>query len=194
MPSPRPIPWCRRLSRYSRLRCSFLASILLLSSARPVRSQTTSADEYEIRAAMLINLTKFISWPAWKMDSAHPQFVICILGSDSIGPIADRYAQNQTVAGKPLQVRHISSVEAAASCNLLYVGVGEQKHINPVANELAKKGVLTVSESSNEAIPNQVIGLPTLKEHVHIDINLRAAQRTGLTISSKLLRLATVSR
>ncbi|HEY5214078.1 MAG TPA: YfiR family protein, partial [Acidobacteriaceae bacterium] len=133
-------------------------------------------------------------WPAWKMDTAHPQMLICILGSDSIGPIAERYAQNQRVAGKPLQVRHINSVEAAASCNLLYVGVGEQKHVDPVVDELARRGVLTVSEITNATTPNQVIGLPTLNEQVHIDINLRAAQRTGLTISSKLLHLATVSR
>jgi thiamine monophosphate synthase len=91
-------------------------------------------------------------------------------------------------------VRHISSVEAAESCNVLYVGVGEQKHVNPHMSELAKQGVLTVSENSNETIPTQVIGLPTLDDHVHIDINLGAARRAGLTISSKLLRLATVSR
>jgi hypothetical protein len=177
-----------------RLRCSLLATVLLLSFSWKIRGQTTSADEYEIRAAMLINLTKFIEWPAWKIDPAHPQLLICILGSDSIGPIAERYAQDQRVEGKPLQVRHISSVEAATSCNLLYVGVGEQKHVDPVAAELAKRGVLTVSENSNATTPNQVIGLPTLNDHVHIDINLGAAQRTGLTISSKLLRLATVSR
>jgi hypothetical protein len=159
-----------------------------------MRAQTTSADEYEIRAAMLINLTKFVAWPAWKIDVAHPQLLICILGSDSIGPIAEHYAQNQRVEGKPLQVRHISTIEAAMSCNLLYVGVGEQKHVDPFADELTKRAVLTVSENSNATTPKQVIGLPSLNDHVHIDINLGAAQRGGLTISSKLLRLATVSR
>lgn len=194
MTSPRPTLPGRLLHSYARLGYSVLVGILLLSLPHPARCQAASADEYEIRAAMLINLTKFIDWPAWKMDSSHPQLVICILGSDSIGSIAERYAQNQIVSGKPLQVRTISSVDTAASCNLLYVGVGEQKHVNPAVNELAKNGVLTVSESSNSTLPDQVIGLPTLNDQVHIDINLGAAQRTGLTISSKLLRLATVSR
>jgi hypothetical protein len=194
MTRSRPDLSCRHLARFTPLRYSLLATILLLSLSGRIRGQTTSADEYEIRAAMLINLTKFIEWPAWKMDPAHPQVLICILGSDSIGPIAERYAQNQRVEGELLQVRHISSVDAATSCNLLYVGVGEQKHVDPVTDELAKKGVLTVSENSNATTPNQVVGLPTLNDHVHIDINLGAAQRTGLTISSKLLRLATVSR
>lgn len=185
---------CRQLGRFMWLRYSLLATVLLLIVSGRIRGQTTSADEYEIRAAMLINLTKFIEWPAWKMDPAHPQLLICILGSDSIGPIAERYAQNQIVEGKPLHVRHISSVEAATSCNLLYVGVREQRHVDPVIDKLANSGVATVSESSNTTTPNQVIGLPTLNDQVHIDINLGAAERTGLRISSKLLHLATVSR
>jgi len=172
----------------------YLAIILLVAFAGRLLGQITSADEYEIRAAMLINLTKFIDWPTRKTDASHPQLLICILGSDSIGPIAERYAQNQSVDGKSLQVRHINTVEAASGCNLLYVGVGEQKHVDPVVEELTKKGVLTVSENSNASNPYQVIGLPTLNDHVHIDINLAAAQRTGVTISSKLLRLATVSK
>lgn len=184
----------RHLGRSVRLRHALLAIILLPGFTGQMRAQTTSADEYDIRAAMLINLIQFVAWPAWKIDAAHPQLLICVLGFDSIGPIAERYAQNQRVEDKPLQVRHISSVEAAMSCNLLYVGVGEQKHVDPVADELAKRGVLTVSENSNATTPKQVIGLPSLNDHVHIDINLGAAQRTGLTISSKLLRLATVSR
>ena len=194
MTSPRLTLSRRHLSHSVRLGYSVLAGILLLSFPGTIRCQTTSADEYKIRAAILINLTKFIDWPAWKMDSSHPQMVLCILGKDSIEPIVERYAQNQIVAGKPLQVLNISSVDTAASCNLLYIGVGEQKHIHPAVNELAKNGVLTVSESSNTTLPDQVIGLPTLNDEVHIDINLGAAQRTGLTISSKLLRLATVSR
>ncbi len=185
---------CRRFGRSVRLGHALLAAVLLPGFSGYIRAQTTSADEYDIRAAMLINLTKFIDWPTRKIDSAHPQLLVCILGSDSIGPIAERYAQNQRVEGRPLQVRHISSVEAAMNCNLLYVGVGEQKHVDPVIAELAKSGVVTVSETSNANNPSQVIGLPTIDEHVHIDINLGAAQRTGLTISSKLLRLATVRR
>lgn len=194
MTRARPNLSCRHFGSSVWLRRSLLATFLLLGFSGYIRAQTTSADEYEIRAAMLINLTKFIDWPAWKIDSQHPQLLVCVLGSDSIGSIAERYAQHQRVEGKPLQVRHISSVEAAMSCNLLYVGVGEQRHVDPVAAELAKRGVVTVSESSNATTPNQVIGLPTLNDHVHIDINLDAAQKTGLTISSKLLRLATVSR
>jgi hypothetical protein len=57
-----------------------------------------------------------------------------------------------------------------------------------------KNNVLILSERSNATSPNQVIGLPSIDEHVHIEVDLAAAQRSGISFSSKLLRLATVTR
>jgi len=142
---------------------------------------------------MLMNLTKFIDWPAWKLDASHPQFLVCILGPDPIGPAADRYLLNTTAGGKPVQVKHLTSVDGAGSCHILYVDISERKALDRITPELARNGVLIASERSNAISPNQVVGLPAVDEHVHIDINLAAAERSGLTISSKLLRLATVS-
>jgi hypothetical protein len=138
-------------------------------------AQSTSADEYEIRAAMLLNLTRFIVWPPSKLDGPHPQFVICILGRD------------------PIQIDHLNSTDMVSGCDILYIGNGEHKSLKRSLPELAKNNVLTISQKSNADEPDQVIGLPSVEEHVRIDVNLGAAKRAGLTISSKLLRLATVT-
>jgi hypothetical protein len=156
--------------------------------------QNASADEYEIRAAMLFNLTRFIEWPSWKMDSGHPEFDVCILGSDPIGPELDSSLRNKMVGSKPLVVRHLSSAEAASACHILYISAGERKSLAKLSATMARNAVLTISEGSNSDNREQVIGLPTVDEHVRIDVNLSAAQRSGLTISSKLLHLATVSQ
>jgi hypothetical protein len=157
------------------------------------RGQSTSADEYEIRAAMLLNLTRFIDWPASKLDAGHPQFLVCILGQDPITPFADRFLQNQTVNAKPVRVEHLSTLDTASSCHMLYVGASERKNLGPAYAELMKNNVLILSERPNTSSPNQVIGLPSIDEHVHIEVDLSAAQKSGITFSSKLLRLATVT-
>jgi hypothetical protein len=179
-----------------RLGCISLLLALpgFLSAPVPAPAQAASADEYEIRAAMLLNLTRFIDWPAAKMDSGHPQFLVCILGQDPITPFADRFLQNQTVDNKPVHVEHLSTLEAATSCHMLYVGASERKNLTAASAELMKNNVLIVSERPNATSPNQVIGLPSVDEHVHIEVDLAAAQRSGIGFSSKLLRLATVTR
>lgn len=178
-------------------RMAVVVSFALLCGTTPcLRGQSVSADEYEIRAAMLFNLTRFIEWPAAKLDPTHPEFVICVLGSDPLGVSLDNLARNKSVGSKPIAVRHLSSVAGAHECHILYVSAGgdKLKTYARASGELAKAGVLSVSARANADSPDQVIGLPTVEQRVHIDVNLGAAERSGLTISSKLLHLATVSR
>ena len=182
------------LLRSRALRC-FVLPLLLSTFASPSAvAQAASADEYEIRAAMLLNLTKFIDWPPSKFDNTHPEFRICVLGQDPINPYVDRFFRNQSVGARPIRVEHLSTLETASGCNMLYVGAGVRKNLGAALAELARSSVLVLSERSNASSPNQVIGLPSIDEHVHIEVDLGEAQRAGLTFSSKLLRLATVTR
>jgi hypothetical protein len=179
---------------FSARRLHAFALLLLLPwlCAEPLCSQNKTADEDAIRAAMLFNLTKFIEWPSWKLGASHPEFSVCVLGSDPIGLELDNSLRNRMVGSKPLVVRHLAAPEAATGCHILYVSGGESKKLRRVADSMAKNAVLTVSERSNTEVPEQVIGLPTVEDRIHIEVNLSTAQQSGLTISSKLLHLATV--
>lgn len=157
-----------------------------------IQSQGTSEDELEIRSAMIFNLTRFIEWPASKTEQT-PEFVICTLGSDPLFVNLAIVLKGKQVGSKPVALRRLSSVNAATGCHVLYVGVSERRSLVSAMGELEHNNVLTMSEKSNNEDPIQTIGLPTIDEHVHIDVNLAAAQRSGLTMSSKLLRLATVT-
>ena|SRR5450432_1776717 len=172
-----------------------LVSFLLASLATfDARGQSASADEYEIRAAMLFNLTRFIDWPAAKLDQGNRQFQICVLGSDPIGVDLDVLLRNKSVGTRPVAIRHLKSADGADDCQILYVGAAERADFARASTALARNGVLTISERSNADSPGQMIGLPVVEERVRIEVNLGLVQRSGLTISSKLLHLATVSQ
>src|SRR5579862_1577988 len=47
------------------------------------------APEYQVKAAFLLNFTKFIEWPASESAPEAP-FSICIMGDDPFGPALDR--------------------------------------------------------------------------------------------------------
>ena len=180
-----------RIGRASLLCASALVGI---SSTGELEAQSGSADEYSIRAAMLFNLTKFIDWPAWKMDPSHPKFLVCILGHDPIEPYADRYLQNQSVLAKPVQLRTIKSLSDVAECHILYVSASGKRSFESAAGDLTKDGVLSVSERSVGRGSAQMIGLPLDNDHVQIDVNLGAVQSAGFAVSSKLLHLAAVTQ
>lgn len=170
--------------------------MFLLFFAATLRGQNQSgvADEYDIRAAMLVNIPRFVSWPASKVDPAHPRILLCIVGSDPVKPSLDHLLQQEAGEAHILRVKHLNSFEGASGCDMVYAGHGEQHELREAAPGLLKAGVLVITERPNNNNPDQIIGLPTAEEHVRIEVNLTAAQRAGLTISSKLLRLATVTR
>ncbi len=168
------------------------AALLMGSAGRPVQAQSSSADEYALRAAMLLNLTKFIEWPAWKVNSLHPTFLVCILGRDPIEPYTDRYLQHQIILNKPVQLKSLKDLNDAADCHILYISAGGKHAFEHGAAGLSSAGVLSVSEQAVSHDSSLILGLPLDNDHVHIDVNLGAAQSAGFAVSSKLLHLATV--
>jgi len=172
--------------------CSFALLLLLVPCATRAEAQTATAGEDEIRAAMVLHLMLFVDWPASKMDSAHPQFVVCVLGADPIRPVLESVFRDKIVASKPVVVERHSANDKLDGCHVLYVGFNARKDFLRQVPALQQSSVLTISERSNTMDAGQVIGFPIEEEHVKIEVNLQSAQLSKLTISSRLLHLATL--
>ncbi len=169
-----------------------LVLLPLVGSSRRMRAESTFASEDDIRAAMVQHLTMFVDWPPWKMDAAHQQFNVCLLGTDSIGPALENVFRNKMVNSKPVIVQRVETGAKLDGCHLLYLGSGLKRDFQRSLPALEQAAVLTVSERSGADVPGQIVGFPAQYDHVRIEVNLHAAQRSNLTISSKLLRLATL--
>src|ERR1035441_9031293 len=84
------------------------AVLLLCICARgSTLAQDSAADEDEIRAAMLFNLTKFVQWPAWKTTDPTASFVICTLGAYASGPAFEKLLRDKSVEGRPVKVHRL---------------------------------------------------------------------------------------
>ena len=139
---------------------------------------------------MVQHLTSFVDWPPAKLDATHPQFTVCLLGADSIRAALESAFRNRTVLSRPVVVQRLAATDKFDSCHLLYVGSGGRKDFLRLLPVLEQASVLTVSERGDAQ--GQVIGLPADEDHVVIQVDLRAAQASHLTLSSRLLHLATL--
>src|ERR1700686_1187095 len=87
---PRARPGGNFLARpiCARLRLSLVFCLLLISMIpRTAAGQGDSADEYELKAAMLYNLTQFVEWPASAYPDPQAPVLLCILGRDPFGSL-----------------------------------------------------------------------------------------------------------
>jgi YfiR/HmsC-like len=159
----------------------------------PCPAQATGADEAEVRALMIYNLTKFVEWPKLKLVSEHDPFLICVLGDDSIASQLDNLLRGKQVQGRSAIVRQVKSGKNAEECEVLYASDDKRTHLAEFSAALAKAAVLTIS-GQHLSREGTVIGLPFVERRIGIEVDAEAAKRSGLSISSKLLQFAAVTR
>jgi hypothetical protein len=153
------------------------------SGVGPERQST----EYRVKAAFLLNFTKFAAWPVSAAMPADSPLSICILGDDPFGPVLDQKLDGETLNGRKLVARRVHP-EEANSCSVLFVP-GAGKTVRPVLAGL-RPGVLTVGEGQEFLREGGMIAFITDDGHVRFNVNLKAARKGGIEISSKLLNVA----
>lgn len=164
--------------------------VLLLVWAPPAGAQSKAIDEYRIKAAFLYNFAKFVEWPAGSFKNAADPIAICVLGNPFGGRLEDTVNGKQ-IDERRLIVREISDVAEAAGCHILFVA-SEKKRTADLLGHVRARPVLTVGEAANFAASGGVIGFKLESDRVRLEINLFAADRARLRISSKLLGLAAI--
>ena len=174
------------MRRLSGLR--YLAIFLLAAAAR-----AESNDGYRVKAAFLFNFAKFVEWPAAAFRTPSDPLLICIAGENPFGDSLERAVQGKSAGTHPFVIRVISEIPQGAACQILFVPDSERRRF--AAADLPRTaGLLTVGETGGFAAQGGVVNFKIEGGHVRFQINLDAAERQKLVISSKLLSLAEVLR
>lgn len=150
--------------------------------------------EYQVKAVYLFNFARFVEWPAENGAGKDGTFVVCVLGDDPFGTFLDTTLAGETVAGRNVVAQRITKPQEAAACRILFVSTSEESHLKELFEVIAKKSVLTVSDIPQFAQRGGMIGFVTDEGKVRFEINLTSATDAGLTLSSDLLKVATVVR
>ncbi len=83
-------------------------------------------------------------------------------------------------------------VEDLQGCQLVFISKSESRRIDSILPVLGSHPVLTVSEVEGFARQGGVIAFYQDGKKVRFEINIGAAQRIGLKMSSELLRLGKI--
>jgi hypothetical protein len=140
-----------------------------------------------VEAAYLYNFGKFVRWPA---TAAQGPLVLCVAGQDSVNQILGRLVAGEQIEGRPLQVKLLERIDEAGSCSILYVGSAERPGVDAYLGATAGKPVLTVGEAPDFLARGGIIQFILTGNHVRFSVNLDAAHRNSLQLSSELLKVA----
>jgi len=147
---------------------------------------------YEVKAAALYNFARFVEWPPGVFSDTASPVIIGILGEDQFSDILTRTVKGKVVKGRALTIRRFRNVEDIESCHILFISPSEEKHLGKIFSEVAEKHVLTVGETEYFALKGGMIGFVIRDNKVRCEINIRAAERSALRVSPKLLKVAEI--
>jgi hypothetical protein len=164
------------------------ALFALLAGVSVCRAAAVQSLEYRVKAAFLLNFTKFVEWPPASFPSETSPISICILGDDPFGGGLDQMVEGESVNAHKLTVRHVRELPASGSCHVLFV----EKMEKDLAETLAKAGpgVLTVGEGDSFLQNGGVIAFVIEGRRVRFDISENAATKAALKMNAKLLSVA----
>jgi hypothetical protein len=161
---------------------------LLVGLLMPCALGADSANEYEVKAAFLYNFTKFVEWPE---GPANTSFCIGIAGEDPFGAALDAVVKGRSVGGHPLVIQRFKTGQESV-CQIVFISASEKKRLHAILDRFQGSAVLTVGDMPGFCGGGGVVGLELGDNRVRLRINMEAAQRAHLQLSSKLLSLATL--
>jgi hypothetical protein len=171
----------------SRVRRALLLGILFSGIC-----QAQAFNEYQVKAAFLYTFAKFVEWPPQAFSTPSAEITICVLGEDPFGTYLDDLVRNKTVGDRPLAVYRLANLPAENECKILFIAASERRRIPALLASAAALGLLTVGDTAEFAAQGGVIGLRLEGERIRLSVNLSAAEKAKLRISSRVLSLATI--
>jgi hypothetical protein len=177
------------LSAWRARRLVFLAAFLALATASVALSQSVTVPA--LKAAFLYNFAKFTEWPADALAPAQ-RLSLCVVGDNLVADAVEQVIKGRLVEGHELTVQILKPDGPLRSCHLLYIGGLDAKGARQLLGTLGSAPVLTVSDGDKFAESGGVAQLILENNRMRFAINVVAAQRVRLQLSSKLLSLATI--
>jgi hypothetical protein len=153
---------------------------------------STRVKEYELKAAFLFNLSKFVEWPPSAFAGPDGPIVVGILGEDPFDGRLEEAVAGKTVGGRRFHVSSLTADRDGRSCHIVFISPSERGRLAQIAERLRGSPTLSVSDRGPFAELGGILHFELEGRRVRLVINPEGARGSGLRLSAKLLNLARI--
>jgi hypothetical protein len=190
-------PWLAALGVLRRLfaRCVFgstvvvlLIAVALVNVPISVEAEDEAPQDYQVKAAFLVNFPKYVDWPAEAFASANSPITVGVFGDENVAREYQNMTQGLVIDGHPVVLKRIQSeADLTGSFQILFIATSERARAASILEKLKGSPVLLVGETDNFLDQGGMINLIPKNRKIRLQINLIAARQAHLKISSRLL-------
>lgn len=142
--------------------------------------------EYRLKAAFVYNFAALTEWPANVGTTLH----LCIYGPDPFAGELDAL-NGKTANSHRIEVHSKNSLETLKECQIVFIAASVASQVPRVIDTVRGLPVLVIADTPGTLRQGVMLNMALAQGRVTFEANLTAARNARLTLSSKLLRLAT---
>lgn len=157
----------------------------------PWRPSWSQDMEYEVKAAFIYNFLRYVDWPSTAFQGPDASINLCVFGHDGVAEAAGAL-NGRTVKGRRIVAKRVDKIEGLEKCHVLFLGRSEKVRAVGVLAAIRGVPVLAIADFPGFAKSGGTINFVLAGQTVSFEINQESADRSGLKMSSQLLKLAKI--
>jgi hypothetical protein len=178
----------RSSARYAAL---ILLCCLSIFQSPPAWGQPATGAEYAVKAGFIYNFINFVTWPEAAFKDNPDQLVLCFYSEDPQSSVLFKL-EGKIVKGRTLKVLAYKDSSCLAQSHAIFLGTQDEQFVRQVLEQAAGRNILTIGEIEAFARMGGVINFFKELNRLRFQVNIDAAQREALKMSSQLLQSAQI--
>ena len=168
----------------SKIKIFFIILILITGLSTSVNATGNLSN---VEAMFIYNFLRHVNWPE---GNGSEKFVIGVYGNSDTYNQLVQFTTNRKVGTKSIEVRKISSITEAVSCQLIFVPAESMSEIPKIKNQIGTRACLIVGEMEGSNSQGSTIEFILKDNTLKFRIDQERAQEQNLLVSRALMDMS----
>ena len=163
-----------------------LLGFLILMQPVGARGGTVTGREYDVKIGFIYNFAKFVTWPQEVVDRDPTLMVICYVADDPSIKVFQKL-EGKAIRDRVIKVIAFQDETSIAQSQIIFFATQNKDLIQKILEQAKGRGILTIGETEGFTQWGGVINFFEELNRLRFKVNLAAARREGLKMSSQIL-------
>ncbi len=141
--------------------------------------------EYKLKAAFLLNFSKFTTWPEQYFSGPGETFVFCVVGEGPFGRALEGL-ESKKVGGRKIHLQYADSIDEAQGCQVMFVSNSEKSNLEQLKQLPDSQPVISVSDIKGFCQSGGTFEFITTGGRLSFIVNNQQATEKGFQVHASL--------
>lgn len=153
--------------------------------------ETTGEKETRQKIVIISQIFNFVTWPPNHLPTSK-EFLLGFIGDAPLYRQREILLENIAIPGRSVHIQSITRLDEIKECHALFIAGDQSSRLKDILAVTGQRPILVISDTAGFGNRGVLLNLFIEDERVKFEINLGAAKKSRLFLSSKLLKLARI--